>query len=1119
MANKTGKIEARLELVLDALNTQIKTAQAQLSAFASHVERQSGDAAKKTQAAYTTAFAAIALISYKAAKAVIASFKDTIKVFANFEQSLANTQSVARATEEDFLKLEEAARRIGATTRSTASEAANALYYLASAGFTAAEAIAALDGVNALAIATGSDLAKTSETIAVVIRQFGLETSQATNIANVFTSAITGSLATLDKLTNAFEYVGPIAAGLGRTVEETTGTLQVLFNKGFSGEKAGRALRRVFVDLADSTSIVNRRLAKLGISFDDVNPTVNSMADIVDVLNASYVDATNVAAIFGKISGAQMASLLAAGGDAIREMEASVTGTNQAFEAMAIQMDTLQGSFDKFKNANEALKITLGKELSPALRTATDIATSFLLAINDMPPKLLAIVSGVAGIAVASTALGFALIKTAGILGLTFLPGLGPLIAGIAGVTTAIGLLVAGTAALSNLGIKKATESFSDMTNEMQLTGEEAKTMIRSFSDVSFTLNNFGKNVLQGAFGTPQRRSVSDLSALMHRLADEYDISIEKVIELAERSTDLTANYGAEIEAIKLAAAEQRARDEIAGESSKKRYDAQQEYIDALKQEKLLKEFLAKLDDDRKRAVDEQASILKTAFSRSVELAKLLGDEYDRNADLSDVYTSAIKALVESGLTAESDGVQSIINLYKELQAEYGNVINKNSDYAKRLKIQNELRATLAVISEKELAAARNLIEYDAAAERASATQKALNDLFDAGFTLKGSGITAFLEEFGKYLQGLEEAIDSTKIFEDEFLEAEQAWFKGREAVREYTEKLELLNATAIKVAESERDKALAAVKGNKAAEDAINDYFDAYIKGLKDVAKAEKLAEFFSKLETGVNVAMDLLSAIDDFHSATIDRMIADEERYYDALQKLREDDLVKLFEDIDAREQAELAAKGLLEETERERLEREIAEAIIAGDTVTAAELQKEIDRLDIKEKYDAERLQAQEDYDKEQLRLEDEKARKIADLEYKAALQTWQLAVLSATANVAVALAKAISTLNPFVIATTSIAGAAAIGSAIAAKPSAPAFKDGGIIPGSSTKGDQNLFYGDAGELIMNKAQQQNIAEQLTGKGQSIVVHSYLIVDGEQMAKNSAKYYNNGKVVVNL
>ena len=89
---------------------------------------------------------------------------------------------------------------------STASEAANALYYLASAGFTASESIAALDGVNvSFAIATGSDLARTSETIATVIRQYNLETQEATRIANTFTAAITNSLATMDKLTNSFE--------------------------------------------------------------------------------------------------------------------------------------------------------------------------------------------------------------------------------------------------------------------------------------------------------------------------------------------------------------------------------------------------------------------------------------------------------------------------------------------------------------------------------------------------------------------------------------------------------------------------------------------------------------------------------------------------------------------------------------------------------------------------------------------------------------------------------------------------------------------------------------------------------------------------------------------------
>ena len=248
MANITGKIYAEIILKLDKLKASKDRAILMIKQFGSatrNVSVSTEQDAKKMQAAWAAGYAVISAAAIRAARKVVSAFTDMVDVYAKFEQSLANTQSVARASAEELDAMEQAARRVGATTRSTASEAANALYYLASAGFTAKESIAALDGVNALAIATQSDLAKTSETVATVIKQYGLETGKATDIANTFTAAITSSLATMDKLAKSFEYVGPIAAGLGLTVEETTGALELLYNKGFSGENAGRGLRNI----------------------------------------------------------------------------------------------------------------------------------------------------------------------------------------------------------------------------------------------------------------------------------------------------------------------------------------------------------------------------------------------------------------------------------------------------------------------------------------------------------------------------------------------------------------------------------------------------------------------------------------------------------------------------------------------------------------------------------------------------------------------------------------------------------------------------------------------------------------------------------------------------------
>jgi len=1123
MAENNGDTaQIQLDLLLDKFKAHAKDAINTIKGMGQTISSQAEKDTKGMLSHWHVAYALMAYYGAKAAQKIISAFKGVVNTFAGFEQSLANTWSVASSgadnSAEELAKLEEAARRVGATTRSTASEAANALYYLASAGFSATESIAALDGVNALAIATQSDLARTSETVATVIRQYSLETGEATRVANVFTAAITNSLATMDKLTKSFEYVGPIAAGLGRSVEETTGTLQVLYNKGFSGEKAGRALRRIFVDLADSSSIVNKRLARLGISFNEVNPAVNSMADIIDVLNDSYVDAANASAIFGKISGAQLAALLAAGGDAIRQMERDVTGTNKAFEAMDIQMDTLQGSFDQFKNATEAFRITAGKGLEKVLRPIVDILTSIVRTFGEMPEALAGAAVGLAAVAGVATTLGIAIkgvLVNIFALEVSLLPLVGVIAAVIGGIVT----LTAAVGALRNAAIKSTRKEFEYMTKDLATTEEEATKLAFTLADVDYTLTNFTKSMNYAAthgFAT-QEVTAATLRKRLEDLAKQYGITFEQVLELAENNEELTASYGSQLQAvIQQYDAEKQLSDARAASASAEA-DIANERINRIKQEKALRLAMQEEEEEKARQLAEVLGGLTVAFERANEYGKLLGETYDRNSDLSSAYESAIKSLVENGLTAESEEVTRLTQLYAQLQAQYGAVINGESDLAYRLKLQRELRTELAVIVEKEKAAIARNEEYDAAVAKSNATIEVMNKLLERGFTYAGPGMTAFLREFGANIIG---TTADLKIF-DKYLgnvkdkiDVKAEYRESQKAAEEYTDKLFELQATELQIAEAERLKALAAVEGNKKATDAVNAYFDALIAGLKETAEQERLDKLFDGIERGVSAGATLLSAFSDFYSSIMDKLIAEEERYYDRRIELIDEQLQAQLEAIDAAEAAELAALGIVEETELQSLQRQLADALAVGDLITAAQLQDSIDRLLIQDNYDAQRLALQEAAEAETERLEEEKARRIAELQYKQAMYAWTLDSLAVAAKAAVALAAAVATLNPWVIAEATVGAIAAGLQIAAAKPSAPAFADGGIVPGSSTKGDQIWGRLNAGEVVMNAAQQKTVAEKLTENNRPINIHVHTYLDGREVATNSVRYINNGQ-----
>ncbi len=146
-------------------------------------------------------------------------------VFAKFEQSIANVGSVLGATKVQMKELSDFAREMGRTTVFTASQAADAMYFLASAGFSAQQSMAALKGTLDLAAATQFDLAETTRIVVSTLNQFSMAAEDATKVSNVFAAVISGSQATMDKLGESMKFVGPVAASLNLKLEQVTAAL------------------------------------------------------------------------------------------------------------------------------------------------------------------------------------------------------------------------------------------------------------------------------------------------------------------------------------------------------------------------------------------------------------------------------------------------------------------------------------------------------------------------------------------------------------------------------------------------------------------------------------------------------------------------------------------------------------------------------------------------------------------------------------------------------------------------------------------------------------------------------------------------------------------------------
>ena len=170
MAVDAGTIYSEVRIALDKLKQDIGQVEAQFNKFS----KQNATTANATEKKWTDSFKKINLQGVAAVAALTLAVKQAISTFANFEQSMANVQSVARSTPEEFRELEAAAIEAGESTRFTASQAADAMYYLASAGLEGKEVMDALNGTLQLAGATQSDLAFTARALTATKSQNNL---------------------------------------------------------------------------------------------------------------------------------------------------------------------------------------------------------------------------------------------------------------------------------------------------------------------------------------------------------------------------------------------------------------------------------------------------------------------------------------------------------------------------------------------------------------------------------------------------------------------------------------------------------------------------------------------------------------------------------------------------------------------------------------------------------------------------------------------------------------------------------------------------------------------------------------------------------------------------------
>jgi hypothetical protein len=260
-----GTATIRTRMDTSGLKTGIADATGQLRAFGQASSRSLQAVGKDFQAAGRAISTRISLPLAAAGAAIV-------KVAADFERATNRVSALTGATADQFERLRDQAKELGATTQFSATQAAEAQAFLAQAGFNTDQIFRSLPGTLNLAGAAQLDLGRSADIVSNILTGFQLDVGELDRAVDVLAKAFVSSNTDLEQLGQGFKFVGPVASAFGISLEETAAALGLLGNAGLQASSAGTGLRRIISTLAKEQD-------KLGISTVDAQGKLRWDAD------------------------------------------------------------------------------------------------------------------------------------------------------------------------------------------------------------------------------------------------------------------------------------------------------------------------------------------------------------------------------------------------------------------------------------------------------------------------------------------------------------------------------------------------------------------------------------------------------------------------------------------------------------------------------------------------------------------------------------------------------------------------------------------------------------------------------------------------------------------------
>lgn len=381
----------------EALQREIIETEQKLESLASEAANANtaltklGDAGKKLESVGNTVTSVGTTLTKNVTAPILAIGTATVKTTADFDAQMSKVQAISGASGEQFDALREKAREMGAKTKFSAMEAAEAFEYMAMAGWKTDDMLEGIEGIMSLAAASGESLATTSDIVTDALTAFGLSAKDSGHFADILAATSANANTNVGMLGESFKYAAPVAGALGISAEDTSFALGLMANAGIKASQAGTVLRAGLSNMVKPTEQMATYMERYNIALvENEDGSINLRETMVSLREkmsgvSEAEQAAAASAIFGKEAMSGWLAIINASDQDFAKLASAIDNCHGSAEQMATTMqDNLAGELDNLSSAVEELMIQIGDALMPVIRNIVTQIQSFVEKLQQM---------------------------------------------------------------------------------------------------------------------------------------------------------------------------------------------------------------------------------------------------------------------------------------------------------------------------------------------------------------------------------------------------------------------------------------------------------------------------------------------------------------------------------------------------------------------------------------------------------------------------------------------------------------------------------------------------------------------------------------------------------------